>query len=81
MRTDNPTCDFDCWTIADVTPHWLMMEKATRLKTEWGFHFYEDPRHGDEGPVLAIDAASGLRSPVWNTQDFDLPTCDPRAHW
>ena len=74
-------CDFDSWTETGKTVNWLVANNATRLKTAWGFHFYENPLRGDEAPVLAVKAAMKPAGTVWNTQDFDLPTNDPMEAW
>lgn len=76
-----PTCDFDCWTPSGKTARWLALNNATKLKTAWGWNFYEHPILGGDAPVLAIRAADGERGTVFNTQDFDLPTSDPKEPW
>jgi len=76
----NPTCDFDCWTATKKDRQWLADKSATLLSTAYGFAFYENPITGDETPVLAVQLGMG-NSPVWNTQDFDLPTHDPKEAW
>lgn len=53
--------------------NWLADNKATKLKSINGWNFYENPFKGDEAPVLAVHAAEAPASPVYNTQDFDLP--------
>lgn len=76
--TDHPTCDFDCWTRTDIAKSWLVNNNATKLRTAYGFDFWENPLLGDEAPVLATK--EGERA-VWNTQDFDLPVRDPMEAW
>lgn len=78
---ETPTCDFDTWTKTGKTAEWLTREGATLLKSAWGFDFWEHPTRGDEAPVLATEHSSHTGAPVWNTQDFDLPTHNPREAW
>lgn len=76
-----PTCHFDTWTPHGKVLRYLTTRNATLLETRWGFHFWEDPIHGDMAPVLATETTAHGESPIWNTQDFDLPTEDPRKPW
>jgi len=80
-NADNPSCDFHCWSQTDKSRNWLATEKATELRREYGFIFYEHPIYGDEAPILAVRDGGGPAAPVYNTQDYDLPTIDPMAFW
>ena len=81
MTTENPTCDFDCWTQTGKARNWLHTHNATELRRAYGFIFFEHPHLGDTAPVLAIRSGSSPASEVFNTQDFDLPTSDPLKKW
>ena len=73
--------DFDSWTETGKTVNWLVERNATRLLSCWGFHFYENPITGDESPVLAVEVVMKPAGKVWNTQDFDLPTHNPKEEF
>ena len=73
--------DFDAWTETGKACNWLHENKATRLSQAWGFSFYENPLRGQDAPILAVTAEERPAGTVWNTQDFDLPTEDPRKEW
>lgn len=78
---EHPTCDFDTWTPTTKTRAWLKESNATVLDSSWGFTFYEHPTKGDNAPVLAIRSIGPMTDIVMNTQDFDVPTCDPLDRW
>lgn len=80
MSTE-PTCNFDCWTLTSKARNWLHENKATELHREYGFIFYENPFKGQDAPVLAVRDGASPAGPVWNTEDFDLPTSDPLEQW
>lgn len=79
--SDPTLCDFRYWTPTGKARNWLHENKATELRREYGFIFYEHPFKGQDAPILAIRDGSGPAGTVWNTLDFDLPTSDPMRQW
>ena len=80
-RNGEPRCDFDTWTVTTRTRLWLKETGATELARHSGFTFYEHPTKGDNAPVLAIRTEGTMTDRVLNTQDFDVPTGNPKEAW
>lgn len=73
--------DFDTWTETTKSRGWIAANNATEIGRGWGFIFYENPITGDNSPVLAVKNGGSAASPVWNTQDMDVPTQNPTKEW